>query len=185
MSKDVKSVSKFLSLVLRHKPEILGITLDPQGWVALDVLVQASNGRLSVELVQEVVASNDKQRFAMSPDGLRIRAHQGHTVSVDLDLQPCTPPQILYHGTYVDALDQIRIRGLHRMERHHVHLTEDANLARKTGSRRGPAVLLQIDAGQMFKDGLIFYCTANKVWLTEHVALKYFSTEGLAEGNDG
>lgn len=164
--------SKFLSYVLRHRPDSIGITLDANGWVDVDVLLAAAqrHGKnLSRTLLEQVVATNDKKRFAFSEDGKRIRASQGHSVSVDLDLKPVTPPELLYHGTVERFLDSIRSQGLVRGSRHHVHLSPDEATARKVGSRRGKPVILIVEAGRMHAAGHQFFRSANNVWLTEKV----------------
>lgn len=164
--------SKFLSYVLRHRPNSIGITLDDNGWVDVDVLLAAAqrHGKnISRALLEEVVATNDKKRFAFSEDGKRIRASQGHSVSVDLDLKPVAPPELLYHGTIERFLDSIRTQGLVRGSRHHVHLSPDEATARKVGSRRGKPVILIVEAARMHAAGHQFFCSANNVWLTEKV----------------
>ena len=138
-----RKVSKLLSLVLRHQPETLGITLDEGGWVSVGVLLQAlerHGTQLSVDELRRIVAESDKQRFALSADGWRIRANQGHSVSVDLGLDPRVPPELLFHGTATRNLDSIRQQGLLRGARHHVHLTADCDTAVRVGQRYGAPV---------------------------------------------
>lgn len=162
--------SKFLSYVLRHRPDSIGITLDENGWVDVEVLLAAAQRhgkRLSRQLLERVVAENDKKRFAFSEDGRRIRASQGHSVSVDLALEPIEPPEFLYHGTVEPFLESIREKGLVRGSRHHVHLSPDEATARKVGSRRGKPVILVVQAGRMHEAGHQFFRSANGVWLTE------------------
>jgi len=164
--------SKFLSYVLRHRPDRIGITLDENGWVDVEELLEATRRqgkRLSRERLEQVVASSDKKRFALSEDGRRIRANQGHSVSVDLDLEPTEPPELLFHGTVERFLDSIRTQGLVRGRRHHVHLSPDEATARKVGSRRGKPVILVIEASRMHAAGHRFFRSANNVWLTEKV----------------
>lgn len=163
-------VSKYLSRHLRHDPDRLGIELDEHGWVEVDVLLKALDDQkfhLTREELEEVVARNDKQRFALR-DG-RIRANQGHTVDVDLDLPAVAPPLLLYHGTAGGFVATILEEGLKPMDRHHVHLSPDRETAVKVGSRRGKPVVLVIDAEQMAGAGHTFYKSENGVWLTEHV----------------
>ncbi|MFJ8586235.1 RNA 2'-phosphotransferase [Streptomyces sp. NPDC093595] len=167
-------VSKYLSKHLRHQPERIGLTLDPQGWVAIDDLLRATAAhgmRISRTELEHVVAVNDKRRFTI--DGERIRANQGHTVDVDLDLPPADPPAYLYHGTVARALPAIRAEGLRPMARHHVHLSPDRETATRVGARRGRPVVLSVDAGAMHRDGHIFHVTANGVWLTDAVPPAY------------
>jgi putative RNA 2'-phosphotransferase len=169
-------ISKFLSLVLRHDPSRIGITLDEGGWVDIDVLLAAAAAHgvaLSRDGLRELVASSDKQRFALSADGARIRANQGHSVPVDLELRPREPPARLYHGTVVAALGGIRERGLVRGARHHVHLSPDLETATKVGARRGAPVILTVRAADMNAAGYTFYCSDNGVWLTDHVPARF------------
>ena len=176
MSDRNKQTSKFLSLVLRHEPERVGISLDPAGWVAVDELLDGCRRAckpISRELLEEIVRTSDKQRFALSDDGLRIRANQGHSVEVELGYEPATPPAVLYHGTADRFLDSIRREGLKRGQRHHVHLSERAETAAAVGQRHGRLVLLTVRAGDMGRDGYAFFWTPNGVWLTEHVPPAY------------
>jgi putative RNA 2'-phosphotransferase len=176
MNKELVEISKFLSLVLRHKPQAIGITLDAEGWVAVDELLAAAGRHgqaITRQQLQEVVATNDKKRFSFSPDGQRIRANQGHSVDVDLGLAPCNPPELLYHGTVRRFLDSIRAKGLLRGSRRHVHLSLDQETAARVGQRRGRPVVLVIEAGRMHRDGHPFYQSENGVWLTEAVPPEY------------
>lgn len=169
-------ISKFLSLVLRHKPDEIGITLDDSGWVDVEVLLAAlaRHGTvISREELAHVVATNDKKRFAFSDDGQRVRASQGHSVQVDLQLAPACPPEILYHGTATRFLAAIRQTGLQRMQRQHVHLHPDIATAASVGTRHGKLALLQIRAGAMHRAGLAFYVSVNGVWLTDAVPVEY------------
>jgi putative RNA 2'-phosphotransferase len=164
--------SKLLSYVLRHNPADIGITLDEAGWVSVDTLLaalEAHGTTLSREDLVEVVATNDKKRFALSDDGTRIRASQGHSVEVDLQLQPTEPPALLYHGTADRFLDAIRKDGLLKMSRQHVHLSPDAVTASKVGVRHGKLVLLTIRAADMHAAGHPFYLSANGVWLADQI----------------
>ena len=173
-------VSKFLSLVLRHDPGKIGLTLDAAGWAEVDELIAAA-ARSGVEIDREtlarVVAENDKQRFALSADGGRIRANQGHSVTVDLGVEPRTPPELLYHGTASRFLDSIRASGLHAASRAHVHLSADTETARAVGQRHGSPVVLPIAAGRMHRDGRLFFRSANGVWLTDAVPAEYIDFE--------
>ena len=171
-------VSKFLSLVLRHRPEEVGLTLDREGWVSVSRLLEALEAhgrRLTLDELREVVRSNDKQRFAFSPDGLSIRASQGHSVGVELGYEPLEPPALLYHGTAERSIASIRERGLLRGRRHHVHLSEQATTAESVGRRYGRPVILAIASGAMHADGHLFFRSANGVWLTEHVPARYIT----------
>ncbi|WP_436717367.1 RNA 2'-phosphotransferase [Roseiconus lacunae] len=173
------STSKFLSLVLRHRPEVIGVKLDPEGWICIDELISQANAHgkaITLELLHEVVATNDKKRFALSDDGLRIRASQGHSVSgVELNLEQKTPPKSLYHGTVAAFLDSIRATGLQKRSRHHVHLSPDEETATKVGSRRGKPIILRVAAENMHRDGHQFYLSANGVWLVDAVPPNYLT----------
>lgn len=177
-SKRIVSTSKFLSLVLRHEPGRAGITLGEGGWVAVSDLLagcERAGKHISPALLREVVASNDKQRFAFSDDGLRIRANQGHSVQVDLGLVPQVPPERLYHGTASRFLASILEQGLLRGARHHVHLTEKQEVAVSVGTRHGVPVVLVVDALRMQRDGHVFYRSDNGVWLTDRVDVQYLA----------
>lgn len=169
-------ISKFLSLVLRHDPAAIGVQLDAGGWVEVEVLLRqcSSHGRaISRSMLEEIVATSPKRRFALSDDGLRIRASQGHSIEVDLGYAPATPPDILFHGTVASCIESIRARGLDRMKRHHVHLSADFETARAVGARRGKPVVLQVLSGKMHRDGHSFLLSANGVWLAEAVPPAY------------
>jgi putative RNA 2'-phosphotransferase len=171
-------ISKFLSLVLRHKPEEVGIKLDAEGWVAVSELLQAFEAhgtRLTLEELQEVVLTNDKKRFSFSPDGLFIRASQGHSVQVELGYEPLQPPTFLFHGTAQRFLPSIEQNGLVKGRRHHVHLSELRETAHAVGTRYGKPVILKIASEEMHKDGHPFFRSANGVWLTEHVPVRYIT----------
>jgi putative RNA 2'-phosphotransferase len=169
-------ISKFLSLVLRHKSDAIGIHLGPTGWIDVATLLEAAARHdmvISREELAEVVASSDKQRFAFSDDALRIRANQGHSVAVDLGLTPVTPPEILYHGTATRFLDGIRQEGLKKMQRQHVHLCAEIETASNVGERHGKLAMLHIRAGDMHRAGAPFFRSANGVWLTDSVSPDY------------
>lgn len=170
--------SRFLSLVLRHRPEKIGIKLDHSGWVDIKVLLVAMakhNRSLTRDQLQEVVDTNNKKRFAISEDGKRIRASQGHSVDVDLGYNRETPPVFLYHGTVSRFLDSIKEQGLQRGSRHHVHLSEDPATATDVGGRRGSPVVLTVKARYMHDCEYAFFQSANGVWLTEHVPPEFIS----------
>jgi uncharacterized protein (TIGR02452 family) len=168
--------SKFLSLVLRHSPEQIGIQLDASGWVEVEELLSAltrHGAPISRADLEEVVATNEKKRFAFSEDGLRIRASQGHSVEVALGYIPQSPPERLFHGTATRFLPSIRAEGLIKGERHHVHLSADADTAHKVGQRHGRPATLTVQAHAMKDAGHAFFLSENGVWLTEHVPVKY------------
>ncbi|MBH8566976.1 RNA 2'-phosphotransferase [Nostoc sp. CENA67] len=169
-------ISKFLSKHLRHQPHSIGIQLAPGGWVAVDELLVAcanNNFPISHEELQEVVATSDKKRFSFDPTGTLIRANQGHSVEVDLQLQPMVPPDMLYHGTGSTAVESILQTGLRKMLRHHVHLSKDIATAQIVGARHGKPVVFAVDAGAMHQAGYSFYCSDNGVWLVEFVPPEY------------
>jgi putative RNA 2'-phosphotransferase len=171
-------VSKFLSRHLRHDPGRLGLELAPGGWVGVDELLAAcarKGFRVSRGELDEVVARNDKRRFSFDEAGERIRANQGHSVEVDLQLERAAPPAVLYHGTGERTADVILSEGLSRMRRHHVHLSAGAETARRVGARHGRPVVFAVDAARMAAAGHEFYVSANGVWLTESVPAEYLS----------
>lgn len=165
-------ISKTLSYHLRHRPDELGLTLGPGGWVAVDELLGALARRgkpVSRAELDEVVARNPKQRFAFDESGTRIRANQGHSVAVDLELAPTEPPAALYHGTGERSAAAILREGLRRQRRHHVHLSADIETATSVGARHGRPVVFQVDAAAMRAAGHTFYRSANGVWLVDAV----------------
>lgn len=168
---DVVAASKFLSLVLRHRPGLIGLALDATGWADIDELVRLAQPRIALtrDLVDHAVAGNDKQRFAISDDGRRIRARQGHSIDVDLALPPTPPPARLYHGTATRFVDAIRRDGLIKRSRQHVHLSADADTATRVGSRHGAPVVLIVRADDMARAGHVFFLSENGVWLTDAV----------------
>jgi putative RNA 2'-phosphotransferase len=170
--KETIKASKFLSLILRHEPERVGLKLGEAGWVAVEELLHAVNRNgfpLSLDQLKHVVATSDKKRFAFSEDGQRIRASQGHSIEVDLQYAPQTPPDLLYHGTATRFLDGIRKDGLQKMERHDVHLSAETKVTFQVGGRHGKPVLLIIRAGDMHRAGHVFRRSANGVWLVNQV----------------
>ena len=169
-------ISKRLSLVLRHNPQSIGITLDPSGWASVDDLLKRLNDkgvRIDRQILQTIVAENPKKRFEFNADQTSIRARQGHSVNVDLGYQSTTPPDILYHGTAEKFLVPILKEGLKKQQRHHVHLSTNIPLMLEVARRRGKASLIEIDAKQMHQDGYEFYVTENDVWLSEHIPPQY------------
>lgn len=177
MKNSLTETSKFLSYILRHEPQAIGITLDSQGWVEIEELIQAANQsgkNVDRELIQQVVESCEKKRFTISDDGLRIRAAQGHsTGSVNIDYPQRVPPEFLYHGTATRFLEAIQQTGLKSLQRHHVHLSENRETAINVGERYGKVKVLTIAAGLMHQQGFIFYCSENNVWLTDEVPVRF------------
>ena len=174
--KNLVHISKFMSLVLRHKPEELGITLDERGWTDVNVLLQKIKDRgfsIDMEILKQVVAENSKKRFAFNEDGSLIRASQGHSVEVELGYSPETPPEFLYHGTAEQYVESIRKEGLLKRNRHHVHLSTQIETATQVGLRHGKLVLLKIKSGEMQRAGYQFFISENGVWLTEAVPVEF------------
>lgn len=185
MDKHLIHFSKFISLVLRHQPQQYGLTLDAEGWAQIDDLIVVANRAgvpLTRELLQQVVAQNDKQRFAISDDGQAIRARQGHSIVVDLALPPREPPPQLYHGTAKRFLPSIRQEGLVRRSRQHVHLSPDVATAITVGQRHGTAVVLTVASGAMYRDGYQFYRSDNGVWLVDAVPVAYLGFPTVERG---
>ena len=171
-------ISKYLSKHLRHAPERLGLQLEKGGWVTVEALLAACRKNafaISRAELEEVVAGNDKQRFAFDESGLRIRASQGHSVDIDLELEPALPPELLYHGTGAQNEEAIRERGLLKMQRHHVHLSSDVGAAIKVGARHGSPIVFAVDTVRMQQDGFAFYVSANGVWLVDAVPPDYLT----------
>lgn len=178
--KELKGISKYLSYVLRHNPESIDLVLDAQGWADIDILLAkcaAQNVLLDREDLHQLVAQNDKQRFAIDKANNKIRANQGHSIRIDAALEPEVPPAALYHGTAKQFLPAILAQGLQKQNRLHVHLSQEIATARNVGSRHGVPIVLEIDAAGMQREGFIFYLSENKVWLTEQVPAKYISYE--------
>lgn len=173
-----RRISKFLSYVLRHHPEEVGIKLDEQGWVSLNLLVEACNGvgeTMTRAQVLEVVKTNEKQRFAVSEDGRNIRANQGHSIDVELGYEETPPPEELFHGTAKHFMEPIQAEGLKKMSRHHVHLSADRDTAIKVGQRHGKPLVLIVQAGAMHRAGHKFYRSTNGVWLADHVPANFLA----------
>lgn len=174
MNKDKLSV--FISLILRHKPEEIGITLDEHGWAKVEDLINGINksGRnIDIGILEEIVKTDNKQRYSFNDDKTKIRANQGHSIPVVIEFKELEPPNTLYHGTARKSLQGIKCLGIKSMSRLYVHLSKDFETAKQVGSRHGEAVILVIDAHRMYKDGIKFYLSENGVWLTEYVDPKY------------
>jgi putative RNA 2'-phosphotransferase len=171
-------VSKFLSKHLRHQPERIGLVLAPGGWVSVDDLLRACDQHrfpVTRDELSEVVERNDKKRFSFDETGTRIRANQGHSVEVDLQLEPLQPPDVLYHGTGQPSVPAIQKNGLLKMSRHHVHLSAEIKTARTVGTRHGSPVVFVVDAAKMHHDGHVFYRSDNGVWLVDSVPAEYLT----------
>lgn len=171
-----KKVSKFLSLILRHSPEIIKLKLDKNGWANVDELITKSRPKikLTVKVLEEVIATNDKKRFSFNNDKTKVRANQGHSLkNINLEFESIKPPLFLYHGTVSKFMQSIKEEGLQKMNRQYVHLSKDRTTAINVGNRRGKAIVLSIRSGDMYKQGYIFHCSENGVWLTENVPTKF------------
>ncbi len=176
MDKELTQISKFLSFVLRHKPDAIGLTLDAEGWADIDEIIAKADIPITAKQVAAAVATNDKKRFALSKDGRAIRANQGHSIKVDLGLQATEPLAQLYHGTAERFLDSILTEGLKPQNRQFVHLSRDTATATTVGARHGKPVVLIVPAFAMHERGHRFYLAANGVWLTDSVPADAIST---------
>lgn len=172
----IRKISKFLSLILRHQPAIIGIVLDEYGWVEVEILLQKmaeSNRQITIDVLRQVVANNDKKRFTFNDDGTKIRANQGHSIAVNLDLPKQIPPKVLYHGTAQRFINSIQKQGLQKRNRQHVHLSDNIETATMVGKRHGEVVVLEIAAEKMHRNGFSFFLSKNGVWLTHEVPPAY------------
>ena len=171
-----KKTSKFLSYVLRHHPELIGLHLDENGWANVEELIEKSTNYsqgFTFEELDEIVQTNDKKRFIFNDDKSKIRANQGHSIAIDLALKPQQPPEFLFHGTAQANVKSILEKGIEKRNRQHVHLSQDKETATKVGMRHGKPVILTIKTKEMFADGIQFYLSENNVWLTDFVDFKY------------
>lgn len=174
--KQITHISKFLSLVLRHQPETIGIQLDQNGWTDIDELLEKANNhgiQLDREILNYIVATNSKKRFAINDTLDKIRASQGHSVEIDLGYANKKPPEILFHGTDENSVQSILTNGLEKQSRQHVHLSSDIETAMKVGQRHGKPFVFKVLAEQMFSDNYVFFISDNSVWLTDCVPTKY------------
>jgi len=173
MDKDITRTGRFLSLILRHDPARIGLTLDSAGWANVDELLKKMN--IDSGVLNTIVETNNKKRYSFNENKTKIRANQGHSIKVDLELESVQPPNILYHGTATRFLHLIYKDGIQKMKRHHVHLSDNRDTAIDVGKRHGKVIVLEVDAELMYKDGIEFYKSENGVWLTNEVAPKYLS----------
>lgn len=176
----LQNTSKYISLILRHKPEVIGITLDEHGWANVDELIAgvSKTHPLTTELLEEIVRTDEKQRYSFNEDHTLIRANQGHSIPVDVGLPEMVPPALLYHGTGEKYVASIDAQGLLPKSRLYVHLSPDVETARKVGARHGRPVIYTVDADAMYRDGHVFYRSVNGVWLTKSVPARYLQKIG-------
>ncbi len=180
MKNSIVRYSKFLSLVLRHKPETIDICLDQNGWADVDLIIQGFNKKgldLNFQFLKEVVDTNEKKRFAFNNDFTKIRANQGHSKQVDLNLKSIEPPDTLFHGTATRFWESISEKGLIKKGRQHVHLSKDKETAKKVGIRHGKLLILYINSKLMYQKGHVFFLSDNGVWLTDYVPVEFISKE--------
>jgi putative RNA 2'-phosphotransferase len=180
MSDIIRNTSKFLSLILRHQPDKIGLTLDENGWADVDELITLANEngcKLDKAMLEKVVAENDKKRFSFNENKTKLRANQGHSIKVDVELSPAIPPDILYHGTAERFIESIKNNGLTKGKRLYVHLSSDRATAVNVGTRHGNPIVLEVDSKAMHNDGQKFYLSANGVWLVDAVSVKYLCFE--------
>lgn len=175
----LKETSKYMSLILRHKPDAIGITLDEHGWANVDELIAgiAKDNEFNMEILEEIVRTDEKQRYSFNEDKTLIRANQGHSIPVDVELEEKDPPEILYHGTGEKYVASIDVQGLIPKSRLYVHLSKDEETAVKVGTRHGKPVTYFVKAKQMYDDGYKFFISANGVWLTKEVPVKYLEKQ--------
>lgn len=171
----LKETSKFISLILRHKPDVIGITLDEHGWANVDELIAgvSKTHPLNMSMLEQIVAEDEKQRYSFNEDKTLIRANQGHSIPVDVELEEKEPPEILFHGTGEKYVDSISREGLIPKSRLYVHLSADEETAVKVGQRHGKPVVFKVKSGEMHRNGFKFYCSVNGVWLTKSVPVEY------------
>ena len=175
---NLTNVSRFISLILRHKPETINITLDKNGWANVQELIQGIQKHypnFNFDVLKQIVNTDDKQRYSFNEDSTKIRANQGHSVPVDVELKEYEPPDFLFHGTGAKYTSSIEQQGLIPKSRLYVHLSEDVTTAIKVGQRHGIPIVYMVDAKRMFKDGYKFYLSNNNVWLTKEVPIEYLS----------
>lgn len=178
---NIKRLSKFLSWILRHQPEAIGLSLDPNGWADIRLLLEKAAQHqhpMDMDTLKHIVATNPKQRFSLDATQTRIRANQGHSISVDLALVPQQPPALLYHGTAISNAASIDGQGILKQQRQHVHLSSDIATATQVGSRHGKPYIFTVAAADMHRDGFVFYRSENGVWLTDSVPPQYLDGMG-------
>ncbi len=177
ISNENMRISKFMSLILRHKPEEIGLTLDEYGYINISDLIKGLNKKgykVTISDIERIVAEDGKQRYSFNDDKTKIKANQGHSIKVNLELQAVEPPKVLYHGTATRFIESMRKEGIKKQNRQYVHLSADVETATKVGKRHGELIIFKINSEQMSKDGYKFFLSENKVWLTDYVPVKYF-----------
>ncbi len=175
MKKELIQKGKFLSLILRHKPEEIDLTLDQYGWAELKKIISNKKMSLTFEEIKEIVETNDKKRFEFDAEKKKIRARQGHSIDVDVELEEFIPTDFLYHGTATRFLTSIFETGLSKRNRNHVHLSDNIEVAMSVGSRHGTPIALKVDAVKLFEKNHKFYKSNNGVYLTDNVPVEYIS----------
>lgn len=175
----LKETSKFISLILRHKPEVIGISLDEHGWANVDELIAgiSKTQPIDMAILEQIVAEDEKQRYSFNEDKTLIRANQGHSIPVDVELKEKEPPEYLYHGTGEKYVNSIDAEGLIPKSRLYVHLSSDEETATKVGQRHGKPVIYTVKSGEMYRQGYKFYCSVNGVWLTKAVPVNFLDKE--------
>jgi len=175
-----KETSKFISLILRHKPETIGISLDEHGWANVDELIAgvSKTHPINMDILEQIVAEDEKQRYSFNEDKTLIRANQGHSIPVDVELEEKEPPEILFHGTGEKYVDSINKSGLIPKSRLYVHLSSNEETAYKVGTRHGKPVIYKVRSKEMYQDGYKFFCSVNGVWLTKAVPVRYIEISG-------
>ena len=173
---NLTNLSRYMSLILRHKPEVIGITLDEHGWASVNDLIcgiEKNNPGFNMDILEQIVRTDSKQRYSFNDDKSLIRANQGHSVNVDVELKEKEPPEYLYHGTGEKYVKSINQDGLIHKSRLYVHLSKDIKTSENVGKRHGKEVVYRINSGQMYRDGYKFYLSENGIWLTKEVPIKY------------
>lgn len=175
-----KETSKYISLILRHKPDVIGITLDEHGWANVDELIAgvSKTHPINMDILEQIVAEDEKQRYSFNEDKTLIRANQGHSIPVDVELEEKEPPEILFHGTGEKYVDSINKSGLIPKSRLYVHLSSNEEIAYKVGTRHGKPVIYKVKSKEMYQDGYKFFCSVNGVWLTKAVPVRYIEIIG-------
>jgi len=181
--KSLTETSRYLSLILRHRPEEIYITLDEHGWADVEALIKGINRThsLNMEMLEEIVRTDEKQRYSFNEDKTKIRANQGHSIPVDLELEKVVPPDLLWHGTGKKYTDSIERKGLLPKSRLYVHLSDKIQTAFTVGQRHGEPVIYQVNSKKMEEDGYLFFRSVNGVWLTKQVPVKYIERVSIAE----